>query len=188
MKSLASQLSLNTTAEREVVRDIKERLGYVALGFEEEMTQATQSSQMEKEFELPDGQVITLDSERFCCTGPLFQPHMVGMGSMGVDNLVFSTIMKCSMDIRKDLYSNIILCGGSTMFSGFADRMEKEIRSLVPSTMRVKIIAASERKYSVWIGGSILASLSTFQEMWISKEEYDESGPAIAHYKCFSPT
>ena len=49
-----------------------------------------------------------------------------------------------------------------------------------------QIIAPPERKYSVWIGGSILASLSTFQQMWISKQEYDESGPSIVHRKCFS--
>jgi actin-related protein len=55
--------------------------------------------------------------------------------------------------------------------------------ALAPSTMKIKIIAPPERKYSVWIGGSILASLSTFQQMWISKEEYDESGPAIVHRK-----
>ncbi|CAF3658036.1 unnamed protein product [Rotaria socialis] len=68
---------------------------------------------------------------------------------------------------------------------GIADRMQKEITSLAPSTMKIKIIAPPERKYSVWIGGSILASLSTFQQMWISKQEYDESGPSIVHRKCF---
>jgi len=69
--------------------------------------------------------------------------------------------------------------------AGIADRMQKEITALAPSTMKIKIIAPPERKYSVWIGGSILASLSTFQQMWISKQEYDESGPSIVHRKCF---
>lgn len=50
---------------------------------------------------------------------------------------------------------------------------------------KVKIVAPPERKYSSWIGGSILASLSTFQQMWISKQDYDESGPSIVHRKCF---
>lgn len=59
---------------------------------------------------------------------------------------------------------------------------------IAPSTMKVKIIAPPERKYSVWIGGSILASLSTFQQMWISKSEYDEAGPSIVHRKCFQKT
>ena len=70
-------------------------------------------------------------------------------------------------------------------FKGIADRMQKEITALAQSTMKIKIIAPPERKYSVWIGGSILASLSTFQQMWISKQEYDESGPSIVHRKCF---
>jgi len=83
------------------------------------------------------------------------------------------------------LYGNIVLSGGTTMFPGMADRMHKELVALAPSTMKVKIIAPPERKYSVWIGGSILSSLSTFKQMWISKEEYDESGPSIVHRKCF---
>lgn len=97
----------------------------------------------------------------------------------------YNSIMKCDVDIRKDLYSNIVLSGGTTMYPGIADRMSKEITALAPSSMKVKIIAPPERKYSVWIGGSILSSLSTFQQMWISKAEYDESGPSIVHRKCF---
>merc|ERR1711874_909248 len=85
------------------------------------------------------------------------------------------------VDIRKDLYANVVLSGGSTMYPGIADRMQKEITALAPNTMKIKIIAPPERKYSVWIGGSILASLSTFQSMWISKDEYDESGASIVH-------
>uniref|UniRef100_A0A3P8VLT1 Uncharacterized protein n=1 Tax=Cynoglossus semilaevis TaxID=244447 RepID=A0A3P8VLT1_CYNSE len=91
-------------------------------------------------------------------------------------------IMKCDVDIRKDLYANTVLSGGTTMFPGIADRMQKEVTALAPPTMKIKVL---ERKYSVWIGGSILASLSTFQQMWISKQEYDESGPSIVHRKCF---
>uniref|UniRef100_A0A4W5RQP7 Actin alpha 1, skeletal muscle n=1 Tax=Hucho hucho TaxID=62062 RepID=A0A4W5RQP7_9TELE len=91
----------------------------------------------------------------------------------------------CDIDIRKDLYANNVLSGGTTMYPGIADRMQKEITALAPSTMKIKIIAPPERKYSVWIGGSILASLSTFQAMWITKQEYDEAGPSIVHRKCF---
>ena len=71
------------------------------------------------------------------------------------------------------------------MFPGFADRMKKELTSLVPRDTRVRTVALSDRQFSVWIGGSILSSLSTFQTMWISKQEYDESGPSIVHRKCF---
>ena len=71
------------------------------------------------------------------------------------------------------------------MFPGIANRMEKEIASLAPSTIKIKIIASPDRKYLAWIGGAIVTSLSTFQQMCITKSEYDESGPSIVHRKCF---
>ena len=107
------------------------------------------------------------------------------MEAVGIHETTYNSIMKCDIDIRKDLYANTVLSGGSTLYAGLADRMTKELTNLAPSTMKVKIIAPPERKYSVWIGGSILASLATFQQMWISKSEYDESGPSIVHRKCF---
>ncbi len=93
----------------------------------------------------------------------------------------YNSIFKCDLDVRRDLYGNVVLSGGTTMFPGIADRMQKELTALSPASMKVKIVAPPERKYSVWIGGSILASLSTFQNLWCSKQEYDESGPGIVH-------
>jgi actin beta/gamma 1 len=177
--------SFTTTAEREIVRDVKEKLSYVALDFDVDLKKANETSDMDKTYELPDGNIITVGSERFRCPEVLFQPSFIGKESAGIHDTTFQSIMKCDVDIRKDLYSNVVLSGGTTMFTGIGERMTKELVALAPSTMKIKVVAPPERKYSVWIGGSILSSLSTFQQMWISKQEYDESGPGIVHRKCF---
>merc|ERR1719225_1085053 len=177
--------SFTTSAEKEIVRDIKEKLSYVAANYEDELKKAETSSDIEKNYELPDGSVITVGDERFRCAEVLFRPNLIGKESEGIHKLTYDSIMKCDVDIRRVLYENTVLSGGSTMFPGIDHRLTKEMKHLAPASIKVRIIAPAERKYSVWIGGSILSSLSTFQEMWITKQEYDDCGPTIVHRKCF---
>jgi len=177
-------VTLASTAEREIVRDIKEKTCYVALDFDEEMKKQNDQS-LETQFELPDMSVITVKSQRFRCPEALFKPHLVGLGDAdGYPGLVTKSIGKCDIDVRKDLYENIVLSGGTTMFPGMAERLTKELVASGPAGLEPRVIAPPERKYSVWIGGSILSSLATFQSMWVQKAEYDENGVNIVHQKC----
>merc|ERR1711903_193992 len=158
-----------------IVRDIKEKLTYVALDFDAEMKKYEDTSEGEKMYELPDGRTLKVGNQRFRCPEVLFDPSLIGKEAAGVHETTYNTIMQCDVDIRKDLYGNVVMSGGSTMYPGIQDRLTKEIVALAPPT----------RKYSVWIGGSILSSLATFQSMWITKEEFEDAGPGIVHRKCF---
>ncbi|XP_064338360.1 actin-like isoform X3 [Camelus dromedarius] len=129
--------------------------------------------------------ILTQRGYSFSTTAQREIPSFLGLEACGIHETTFNSLMKCDIDIHNNLCSNIVLSGGTTMYPGFTNRMQKEINALAPSTVKVKIIATPERQYSVWMGGSILASLPIFQQMWISKDEYDESGPSIIHHKCF---
>ena len=99
--------------------------------------------------------------------------------------MIVNAIQSAEIDLRPTLYQSITLSGGSTMFEFFLERLNKEISSLIPDSIKLKVIAPVERKFSVWIGGSVLSTLPTFQASWITREEYSEVGPSIVHRKCF---
>ncbi|XP_071501810.1 uncharacterized protein [Diadema antillarum] len=173
--------SFHTTAEHDIVRDIKEKTGYVAMDFDKEIQAA---DDVEKTYELPDYQEVSVGRERFLASEPLFQPKLVGRECPSVHALVHDSIMKCDVDLRKLLYGNITVVGGCSMFPGFLERLERELTAMAPAAMPVKVVAPPERKEYAWIGGSILASMSNFRSLWVTKKEYDEHGGRIVQQKC----
>ena len=176
--------SFTTGEERKLARRMKEELGYVASDFEQEMQEAKNSS-LDRPFTLPNGETITIGSERFRCSETLFQPALIGMESAGIHESTYNSIMKCDVDIRKELYANTVLSGGTTMFPGLAERVQKEIRALAPPTMKINVISPPERELSVWRGGKMLAEVPGSERMWISQQDYADHGPSIVHSKCF---
>mmetsp|Transcript_6559 Transcript_6559/g.11423 ORF Transcript_6559/g.11423 Transcript_6559/m.11423 type:complete len:401 (-) Transcript_6559:38-1240(-) len=178
--------SLNCPSGYYVADQVKIKHAYVASDFRSEIMDTLMRSREAIDYRLPDGSTFSVDSERFRCTEVLFNPNLFGIDAPGIHEITYNTLQKMDIDTRKDMWGNLLLSGGTTLLPGFSDRLELEMKKLAPPTMRIKIIAPPERKYSVWIGGSILASLSTFQQLWITKDEYDEDGPNIALQKCFS--
>lgn len=182
MKLLTEERNLEATIG--IARDIKEKLCRVSPDFEQEKrTFSISSEPIKSVVPLSNGQTLTLGSELFRCSEPLFQPSLLNLDVAGIDQAIYSSIMKCSARLQDELCNNIILAGGTTIFPGLAERLEKELRTLLPSGQSIKIVAPSERKYSSWLGGSIMASLTTFQAMWKFKQDYDECGPSLVHRK-----
>lgn len=198
----------HTSAEKEVVRLIKESVSYVALNPKQEEKDWA-SSKLEQgksaEYTLPDGNKLRIGQERFRAPEILFDPEIIGLEYPGIQQIVTDSINRTDLDLRKALYANIVLSGGSTLTKGFGDRLLSEVKRLAVKDMRIKIFAPPERKYSTWIGGSILAGLSTFRkashhwgmrcrmlmnanidfvrlQMWVSIDDWHEN-PDIIHTK-----
>jgi len=174
-----------SASEVQIVRDIKEKLCYVAQNWNEEFEEAKKSSEHDKQYTLPDKSVITVPATvRMGAPELLFQPNRNGMSCKALHSLAWASITGSDIDVRKELCKNIIMSGGSTMYEGIADRLKKELVDLAPSGAEIRVVASADRKYAVWKGGSTLASLSTFASSWVTKEDYEEHGAAIIHRKC----
>eukprot|EP00347_Sterkiella_histriomuscorum_P005121 403357814 len=178
MDLLKSKVVFTTTFEREFVRDIKEQCCSIKTSTNQQLDR--------KKYSLPDGKSIEISNEQFDATEILFNSSLIGKDGEGLQHLVLNAIEKCEIDTRKALTSNLILAGGSTMFKGFSERLYQEIGKqahLEGNNYQFNIIEKPYRRYTSWIGASILASLSSFQPKWITKSEFEEHGVAIVHKK-----
>ncbi|XP_072457018.1 actin-like protein 9 [Notamacropus eugenii] len=172
--------------ERDIslVESIKHQFCYVAADFIAEQNQPTKDSR--ENFQLPDGQVISLGKERFQCPELLFNPpSMPGLVPLGIPDMAKESLRKVPNEAREDVSQNVLLCGGSSLFPGLEQRFTKELLHGAPSQTCMTVFAQPLRNYSVWIGGSILASLRAFQSCWIQRAQYEEQGPYIVYRKCY---
>lgn len=163
--------------DQQTASELMDRLGYVVQNYEQALSDGGQG-------EATHGG-HTLGNERFQVPEAMFQPSFINMESAGIHETVYNSIMKCDVDIRPTLYENIVVAGRCTLFPGIIERMKNEIDALAPPTMKIKIIAPPDRDVLVWKGGDVLVSSPNFQAMWVTRAEYDQSGPSIVHRKCF---
>jgi actin-related protein len=183
------RFNIDNIQKKQIINQIKEKYCYCSYDFETEIREEEEGRSLEKKFKLPDGEEVTIEFERLKTPEILFNNNLLDkkIQFKGLHGECYDSIQSCDLEMKKDLYSNIILAGGNTLFKGLPERLHKEIQKVTPSALasKVKIIALPERKYAAWIGESILSSLINFQCMWITKAEYGESGSNIVHKKCF---
>jgi len=177
--------NMSTTLEKEIVRDLKEKLCFVSTNYQKDM----KAENLGEDYKLPDGSIIHIENERCACTEILFQPHeLLDIDRGGIHELCHEAMQGTDIDLRASMRENIVLCGGTTLLPGFSERLKKELKKLLPPAAHVSISQneATEKRYAVWIGGSILASVPKFEDMCLTKEDYEEDGNAAVHEK-FGP-
>ncbi|CAL8315123.1 unnamed protein product [Lota lota] len=181
-------VGMRTSAELEIVREMKERCCRVALDYEAELTPRGPSQGREMSYTMPDGQVVCLDTERFRAPEILFRPELIGRDHYGMHESLYKSVLSSDVDLRRELLGNIVLSGGNTLLAGLPERLQREVGRMEPGGLggRVRVSSPAGRDSSVWRGGAALASLpSPGGCAWISREEYEEYGPQIVFRKCF---
>ena len=171
----------HTSTEFEIVKKIKELQCYVSVPISLDMDQRDREREDRNltNYHLPDGSIIQLGPEKFKAPEILFSPDKIGLEWPGIHEMVFNSIKSCDIDVRKDLFNSIVVAGGTTMLTGFNERLHKSLSKLVSRDVIIKVSCPRNRKYSCWVGGATVSSLKTFNKMWISRKDFEEEGPRI---------
>ena len=122
--------------------------------------------------------------ERFLCPEILFNPQLIGREIPGVAELIYNTITSAPIDVRRDLWNQIVLCGGTPLMNNFEERLNSELGKLFnlnASHSKIRCCRPPESKWMSWIGGSIVSSLSVGGPKWVRKSQYEEYGPSVVH-------
>jgi actin len=186
-------LNFESSAEHHFVRELKEddKTGCIQVNVDptvtlEHLTAVSLSNEQEKQFEvdfvLPDGQPVKIGRERFQCTEMLFHPFMNGKEAVGICDMTWNSLNACERDVKKDMYSNVVLVGGNTQFKGFKERITQDLNQLASGNgvyKTFKVAADPLRQFSSWAGGSIMASLSTFPDFVVTIDDWDDYGPSV---------
>lgn len=145
-------------------------------------------------YPMPDSSIMSLGINRFkvseCLFEPKFIPANLGINTtnmQGIQHMIFNSVSSCDVDIRKELFMNIVFSGGTTLINGFQERLQRELSTKAPQQIKMKYVIPPlglDKKYSVFLGGSILGSLGTSYQMWMSKTEYEEYGKSLVERKC----
>ncbi|XP_029453327.1 actin-like [Rhinatrema bivittatum] len=169
--------------EMDLVCDIKEKCCYVTSDYDTELQGNEKNYLMD--FTLPDGHVISIGSERFRCPEILFNPTALGLSDVGIHVQAMTSVQKCEPEQQAKLLANVVVCGGSSLFHGFPERIKKELSKQVDNASPINVLASQHRKFSAWLGGSVTASLDSFQSLWIDRSLYNEKGPSVVYRHCF---
>ena len=190
--------AVSRTNDLDSIRMLKERLCFVAEDCKRHLRLARETTAVLETYELPDGRTIKVEAERFMAPEIMFSPNLIDVESPGVAELCFNCIQENDLDSRMTMYENIVLSGGSTTFPGFPERLKRDITNLYKDrilkgdetnlakfTSRLNVESLVDRKYSVFVGGSVLADImKDNKDFWVTKEEYEEQGIERALRKC----
>nr|XP_003230734.1 PREDICTED: actin-85C [Anolis carolinensis] len=171
--------SFLSSSEQEIVKDIKENLCYVSL----EPNNETEKSVVHT-YTLPDGSPVKIGEQLYKAPECLFRPTDAGITAPGIQQMILESISRCDGSIHQDMWKNIVVAGGSTLFAGLSERLLKELHARAPKRMLPNVEAPEDRMHSVWIGASVLTSLPSFQERWVTQKEYKEVGSTVLQKKC----